>query len=321
MIQKKRKILNKKIVKILKQEHAFKYFASTYNVEFLNSFNTELQLKDTEYAIKSKLIEFLTQLEGFRFVITLVLVFTKIESEDRTKYDNFYLSSKAEIIINESDTDDVFKSFYSTIISNIQKSFGKGSGWIIDSVIEHTISISKYNPLARSSYIIAKKINHPRKRLINIQNNDDNECFKWSIVRYLNLPKSDEEFAKNLDFKDKKFPLKIREIHKIEKKNSIDITVFRYKNKEKHPIYVSKKCCEENYVDLLVIGEEGKKYYVLIKGFNTFPLSMRRCSSVSFRSHIGRDIADRVETSSRRRNWYVNKTDLFEMSLRRLIGT
>ena len=63
---------------------------------------------------------------------TLVLVFKKIESEDKTKYENFYSSSKAEIIINESDIDDVFRSIYTTIITNIQKSLGKGSGWIID---------------------------------------------------------------------------------------------------------------------------------------------------------------------------------------------
>ena len=49
--------------------------------------------------IKSKLIELLTQVKGFTFVATLVLVFTKIESEDKAKYDNFYSSSKAEIII------------------------------------------------------------------------------------------------------------------------------------------------------------------------------------------------------------------------------
>ena len=53
--------------------------------------------------MKSKLTDLLTQLKGFRFVITLVLVFKKIESEDKTKYDNFYSSSKAEIIINESE--------------------------------------------------------------------------------------------------------------------------------------------------------------------------------------------------------------------------
>ena len=79
---------------------------------------------------------------------TLVLLFKKIESEDKTKYDNFYSSSKAEIVINESDFEDVFQSVYTTIITNTQKSLGKGSEWITDSVIDHTISISKYNHLA-----------------------------------------------------------------------------------------------------------------------------------------------------------------------------
>ena len=100
--------MNEKSVKITKQAHTFKGYASSYNVEILNSFNLELQLKDTESAIKSKLIELLTQLKGFKFVTKLVLVFKKTESKDKIKYDNFYLSSKAEIIINEGDIDDVF---------------------------------------------------------------------------------------------------------------------------------------------------------------------------------------------------------------------
>ena len=56
----------------------------------------------------------------------------KIESEDKTNYDNFYSSLKAEIMINESDRDNVFKSIYTRILTNTQKSLGKGSGWIID---------------------------------------------------------------------------------------------------------------------------------------------------------------------------------------------
>ena len=31
-----------------------------------------------------------------------------------------------------------------------------------------------------------------------------------------------------------------------------------------------KKCCEEKHADLLLIGEEVKRHYVLIKDFNTF---------------------------------------------------
>ena len=47
---------------------------------------------------------------------------------------------------------------------------------------------------------------------------------------------------------------------------------------------------------------------------------MRRRSDVSVRSHIGRDVADDVEMSLQRRNRYVNEMDLFETSLRRVIG-
>ena len=70
VIEKKWIFLNEKNVKTTKQENAFKGFASTYNVGIPNSFNPELQLKYTESAIRSKLIELLTQLKGFRFVTT-----------------------------------------------------------------------------------------------------------------------------------------------------------------------------------------------------------------------------------------------------------
>ena len=50
-----------------------------------------------------------------------------------------------------------------------------------------------------------------KKGLINVQNIDDNKCFKWCLVRYLHLvdhkprriTKIDKDFAKKLDFKDK----------------------------------------------------------------------------------------------------------------------
>ena len=76
-----------------------------------------------------------------------------MKREDKTKYDNFHSSSKAKIIINGSDIDDVFQLIYTTIMINIQKSLDKSSGWITDSVIGHTISISKHNPLPGSKYL------------------------------------------------------------------------------------------------------------------------------------------------------------------------
>ena len=41
---------------------------------------------------------------------TQALVFKKIESDDKTKYDTFYSNSKAGTSINESNIDNVFQS-------------------------------------------------------------------------------------------------------------------------------------------------------------------------------------------------------------------
>ena len=94
--------------------------------------------------------------------------------------------------------------------------------------------------------------------MINIQNIDDNECFKWCLVRYLNPADhhpartkiADEYVAKTLDFKGINVPFKIRDIHEIENKNSIGISVFDYENKGKHPIFqknVKKKYMSTYY--------------------------------------------------------------------------
>ena len=88
--------------------------------------------------------------------------------------------------------------------------YKKAQARVTDSVIDHTIGISKYNPLAASSYIkLPNELDHLRKGLIHVQNTDDNECFKWCLVRYLNpvdhnprrITKVNKGFAKKLILK------------------------------------------------------------------------------------------------------------------------
>ena len=145
----------------------------------------------------------------------------------------------------------------------------------IDSVVDHAINISTYKPSCGSSYIrLPKELDHLKKSLINIQNLDGNKCFKWCLVRYLypadyDTAKVDKDFARELDFKDPKFPVKIRDIHKIEKKNCNSNSVFGYENKKKIS-NLRVKNIFKRHVRLLLIRQEGKRQYVLIKGFNTF---------------------------------------------------
>ena len=65
----------------------------------------------------------MTELRGFEFVATLVLLFKNIENYDNTKHDAFHSNSKAEITIIESDFDDVFESVYYYFYIKYTKNF------------------------------------------------------------------------------------------------------------------------------------------------------------------------------------------------------
>ena len=62
--------------------------------------------------------------------------------------------------------------------------------------------------------------------MINILNICKKECFKWCLARFLypadhhpaTINKPDRNVANELYFKDTKFPVKTRVIHKIEKR-------------------------------------------------------------------------------------------------------
>ena len=60
------------------------------------------------------------------------------------------------------------------------------------------------------------------------------------------------DFPKILEVKNINFPVKIKDIHKVEKKNSISDFCHQYK--KKYPTHVSKKCCN-------VVKENMLTYY------------------------------------------------------------
>ena len=90
--------------------------------------------------------------------------------------------------------------------------------------------------------------------MVNIQTTNDNECFKWCFVRYLNpaelnpaiIRKADKNFAKRLDFKYIKVSVKIRDIYRIEKKNSIVISVFADNKKKNIQSMYQKNIVKKN---------------------------------------------------------------------------
>ena len=73
----------------------------------------------------------------------------------------------------------------------------------------------------------------------------------------------------DVDYVDIKYPVSKKDYCKIEQNNSICINVFSYENNLVYPVYLSDKKFED-CMDLSLITDENKSYYVYIKDFNRF---------------------------------------------------
>ena len=113
-----------------------------------------------------------------------------------------------------------------------------------------------------------------KKATINIQNNDK-ECFKWSVLAALHHKEIDrhhervnkyKEWKDDLNFDNITFPVAIKDKHKFEKQNNLKINIFGLDDKLN--VYVIKNTCDDNAIDLLFISNDETNHYYWIKNFN-----------------------------------------------------
>ena len=262
--------------KIEQVAKALKGYTKSFEIDIKNNKDPLAQLQNTRKAIENHIISLIGSMKGLKFVETLKVTFKKTVN-DKTVYKTAYFNSKPQIIINNTEIPESLQLSKQQILNMIAQWVSEGSGWTIQSVDNHYLNIVQYQPMKGSSYIeLPQELRHHRKGLINMKN-DDNECFRWCHIRYLNpqdknpqrIKKSDKEFIKKLDYSGIEFPVATKQYNKIEKQNEININVFGYENKQPYPIFVSKEKYERQ-MNLLLITEDENKHYVLIKDFNRF---------------------------------------------------
>ena len=104
------------------------------------------------------------------YQITAKVFFKKYKPNGEIEFATIYFNSVAKLIINHRYKLD--KSFQE-ILYRIDAWINEGSGWIIELIESRYINISAYKPLVGSSYIdLPIELRIPRKKLINIKNND-----------------------------------------------------------------------------------------------------------------------------------------------------
>ena len=185
--------------------------------------------------------------------------------------------TKSFEILNENDIESALNNIRKNIDDNFEK-LSKNSRDQFSCFKKLEINIFKYQALKKhmGSYIELPKLLQ-RQGLINIKN-DDNHCFIWSYIRYINslnknpnrITKSDKELFNNIYEKLKyfEFPLKINKnnIEKIENILEINICILLAdKNNNVIPMFSS----ENNHKNNLNLFHY-KDHICLIKDLNKY---------------------------------------------------
>ena len=262
---------------IIKQtDKALKGFVKSYEINIRNNRDPLVQMQNTRKGAERQVTTLLNEMKGLKYVETLKVTFEKI-SADVIVEKSAYFNSTSQTIINQMEINEALQMSKQNILNKIAQWISEGSGWTVQSVDNHYLNIAKYEPMKGSSYIqLPNELRNSGKGLINMKN-EDNECFRWCHIRHINpqdkdpqrIKKTDKQYVGKLDYSNIEFPVNVKHYNKIEKQNSINISVFGYENKQPYPIYVSKEKYED-HMELLLVTEKENKHYVLIKDFNRF---------------------------------------------------
>ena len=138
-----------------------------------------------------------------------------------------FTTGDIRIVTNETDLKELYKDIMEELTEKIaMMEDTEGSAWLFDSVENIEIHTADWEPLNGSSYKKLPKEIEDKKAVINMQN-QDKECFKWSVARALNpVTKNPARIDSNLKIKAKDLnmegienPVILKDISKFEDQN------------------------------------------------------------------------------------------------------
>ena len=168
------------------------------------------------------------------------LLFHKHENGETT-YDTVPIRSEFLTITNATEIKTSIQNAISILKEKVDEVGHKmkGSGWIFAKVTSVELGIAEYVPLMAGSWIPTPHVLRS-KGVVNVQNPNDQECFKWSVLSAIHpVPKHTERLSNyskidhGLDFSGLEYPLKVSDIPKFERRNNIAIHLYGYDNEYK----------------------------------------------------------------------------------------
>ena len=106
--------------------------------------------------------------------------------------------SKTEVVLEGTDVNELYIRASDKMLESMAMFQIRGSNWRLKSVNRLEINAVAYTPLRGKSYIPLPAELVAKKAIVNMKN-EDNQCFKWCVMRALNpVENHPEKIAKEL---------------------------------------------------------------------------------------------------------------------------
>jgi len=187
-----------------------------------------------------------------------------------------YFNKMKPIVINQHNNDTlnhVFNKFVDDVRGEIEAWSEKGSGWVVDEILEAIINVARYNPLRGGTYMPLPEKLKNKKTVLNIQNRD-NQCLRWAIRAALfpaprgTNPQRPSSYPTNdgLNFEGIDFPTPVSQIDKLERQNpNLAINVFGWDKDQVIVHRISEQDGNIPRINLIITKQGENTHYSYVK--------------------------------------------------------
>ena len=174
-----------------------------------------------------------------------------------------YFNGMQPVIVNEHNIDilnHLLNQFIDEVKGEIEAWSERGSGWIMDKILEAFIKVARYQPMRGGSYMPLPRKLQNKKAIINVQNRD-NQCLRWAlraalfpaprgtqVTRTSSYPTED-----GLNFTGIDFPTPVSQIDRLERQNgNLAINIFGWEDERVIVHRISEKGGEIPRINLML---------------------------------------------------------------------
>ena len=240
----------------IKEASAFKNFTVQYVIKGVPNYDPITFLNDARPTI----INILNSNRNIKVMLYLNCLMKRTDSQGFTAIRQFAFHSKNnKLILESTDPNEIYQEMIDEIEEEIQKvEEAEGSGWVFLEVENLTLHVSKWDPVNAGSYMDLPEALKNKQAIINMKN-QDNECFKWCVLRAL-YPKDKNAERVDKDLKSKEdtlnmegisYPVDFKGVDRFETQNpEISISILGYNKEERtYPLKISKytKCKKKRW--------------------------------------------------------------------------